>query len=54
MLRAGIILAATGFIALVSGLLRGKGNLNISLRTTFTVGTVLFVAGVALLAVALV
>jgi hypothetical protein len=52
MLIVGIILTATGFIALVSGLLRGKGNLNISRRTTLISGTILLVAGVALLVVA--
>lgn len=54
MLRIGIILTATGFIALVLGLLRGKGNLNLSRRATLIVGTVLLVVGVALLVVALV
>ena len=54
MLRVGIILTATGFIALVLGLLRGKGNLNLSRRATLIVGTVLLVVGVALLVVALV
>ena len=52
MLIVGIILTATGFIALVSGLLRGKGNLNMSRRTTLISGTILLVAGVALLVVA--
>jgi hypothetical protein len=51
MLRVGIILTATGFIAFVLGLLgRGRG----SPRLSMTVGAVLFVAGVVLLLVALV
>ena len=54
MLRIGIILTATGFIALATGLLRGKGNLNLSRRATLIVGIVLIVVGVALLVVALV
>ncbi len=54
MLLIGIILTVTGFIALATGLLRGKGNLNLSRKATLTVGTVLLVVGVALLVVALV
>jgi hypothetical protein len=54
MLTAGIILTVIGVIALANGLLRGKGNLNISRKTTLITGTVLLVVGVVLLAVALV
>ncbi len=54
MLRVGIILTAIGFIALVTGLIRGKGNLNVSRRATLTIGTVLLVVGVLLLVVSLV
>jgi len=53
MLIVGIILAATGFIALAVGLIRGKGNLNLSRRTTLITGAVLLVVGVVLLVVAL-
>jgi hypothetical protein len=54
MLTIGIILTATGFIAITSGLLRGKGNLNLSRKATLIAGTALLVVGVALLVVALV
>jgi uncharacterized membrane protein YidH (DUF202 family) len=50
----GIVFAITGVIALASGLLRGKGNLNLSRRATLTVGVVLLVVGVVLVVVALV
>jgi hypothetical protein len=53
MLRIGIILTAMGFVALVSGLLRGKGNLNVSRTATLVAGTVVLVAGVVLLVAAL-
>jgi cytochrome c biogenesis protein CcdA len=46
----GLALTVTGVIALASGLLRGKRNLNISRRTTLIVGVVLVVVGVVLLA----
>jgi len=46
----GIVFAVTGVIALAKGLLRGKGNLNISRKTTLIIGGVLLVIGVALLA----
>ena len=49
MLIIGIVFAVTGAIALASGLLRGKGNLNISPRTTLIVGVALLVIGVVLL-----
>ena len=54
MLRIGIILTAIGFIALATGLLRGKGNLNLSRKATLIIGIVLVVVGVPLLVVALV
>ena len=54
MLRIGIILTATGFVALATGLLRGKGNLNLSRKATLVIGIVLVVVGVSLLVVALV
>ena len=50
LLIIGIVFTVTGVIALASGLLRGKGNLNISRRTTLIVGAVLLVVGVVLLA----
>ena len=50
----GIILTATGFIALATGLLRGKGNVNLSRKATLIAGSVLLVVGVVFLAVALV
>ncbi len=45
----GIVFTVTGFIALASGQLRGRGNLNISRRTTLIVGGALLVVGIVLL-----
>jgi len=45
----GIILAVTGLIALIVSLTRGP-NLGISRRTGVTIGAVLLVVGLALLA----
>jgi hypothetical protein len=53
MLRLGIIFTVIGLIALVNGLLRGKGNLNISRRVTLIIGIVLLVVVLALLLIAL-
>ena len=53
MLRLGIIFTVTGLIALAIGLLRGKGNLNVSRKTTLIIGIVLLVVGLALLLIAL-
>lgn len=47
----GIVLTATGIIALVVGSVRGKGNLNISKRTTLLIGICMLVVGVALLVI---
>jgi hypothetical protein len=49
LLIIGIVFAVTGVIALASGPLRGKGNLNISRRATLIVGGVLLVVGVVVL-----
>ena len=62
MLRIGIILTATGFIALVYGLLAGTGHMpgqltgrgHLPPRSSMIVGLVLIVVGVALLVVGLV
>ena len=53
MLRIGIIFTVTGVIALAIGLLRGKGNLNLSRRATLIIGIVLLVVGLPLLVIAL-
>jgi hypothetical protein len=53
MLILGIIFTVIGLIALANGLLRGKGNLNISRRVTLIIGIVLLVVGLALLLIAL-
>ena len=45
----GIVLAVTGVISIAVGLMRGKGNLNISKRATLIIGFVLLVAGAVLL-----
>jgi len=45
----GIVLAVTGVISIAVGLIRGKGNLNISKKTTLVIGFVLLAAGALLL-----
>jgi hypothetical protein len=53
MLRLGMIFTVIGLIALANGLLRGKGNLKISRKTTLIIGIVLLVVGLALLLISL-
>ena len=53
MLRLGIIFTITGLLALAIGLLRGKGNLNVSRRVTLIIGIVLVAVGLPLLLIAL-
>ena len=45
----GIVLAVTGVISIAVGLIRGKGNLNISKRATLAIGFVLLAIGALLL-----
>jgi hypothetical protein len=45
----GIVLAVTGVISIAVGLIRGKGNLNISKKTTLVIGFVLLAVGAILL-----
>lgn len=45
----GIVLAVTGVISIAVGVIRGKGNLNISKKATLIIGFVLLAVGAFLL-----